>query len=51
MDDDPAIAVIDTGTSAEIVRRQEQTPLTPAQWRPLIDSAPRAARRGDAIRE
>lgn len=49
-DDDPAIAVIDTGMLAEIVRRQEQTPLTPAQLEPLIDPALRAAQRGDAIR-
>ncbi|PSJ28907.1 hypothetical protein B7P34_09850 [Streptosporangium nondiastaticum] len=49
-DDDPAIAVIETGLLAEVIRRQERTPLTPAQLAPLVDPALRAAQRGDAIR-
>ncbi|MFH8366083.1 hypothetical protein [Streptomyces sp. NPDC018031] len=49
-DDDPAIAVIETGLLAEVVRRQEQTPLTPAQLAPLFDPRLRAAEREDAIR-
>ncbi|MFG2532504.1 hypothetical protein [Streptomyces sp. NPDC048516] len=49
-DDDPAIAVIDTGLLAEVVRRQEQTPLTLAQLAPLVDPALKGAHRGDAMR-
>ncbi|MEU5657499.1 hypothetical protein ABZ802_18005 [Streptomyces sp. NPDC047737] len=49
-DDDPAIAVIDTGLLAEVVRRQEQTPLTLTQLAPLVDPALKAAQRGDALR-
>ncbi|MFE9251721.1 hypothetical protein [Streptomyces sp. NPDC007088] len=49
-DEDPAIAVIDTGLLAEVVRRQEQTPLTPAQLAPLVDPALKAAQRGEAVR-
>ncbi|MFF5701842.1 hypothetical protein ACFY7H_04995 [Streptomyces sp. NPDC012794] len=49
-DDDPRIAVIDTGLLAEAVRRQEQTPLTLAQLEVLVDPALPAAARGDALR-
>ncbi|MEU3350977.1 hypothetical protein [Streptomyces sp. NPDC037389] len=49
-DEDPAIAVIETGLLAEVVRRQERTPLTPTQLAPLIDPALRAAQRREAIR-
>ncbi|BFP53521.1 hypothetical protein SCMC78_33280 [Streptomyces sp. CMC78] len=49
-DDDPAIAVIDTGLLAEVVRHQEQTPLTLIQLAPLVDPALKAAQRGDALR-
>ncbi|MFF4443368.1 hypothetical protein [Streptomyces sp. NPDC001502] len=49
-DDDPAIAVIDTGLLAEVVRRQEQTPLTLTQLAPLIDPALHAAQRDAALR-
>lgn len=49
-DDDPAIAVIDTTTLAEVVRRQEQTPLTLAELTPLIDPALHADQRQDALR-
>ncbi len=49
-DDDPQIAVIDTGLLAEVVRRQEQTPLTLTQLELLVDPALHAAARGDALR-
>ncbi|MEU7375297.1 hypothetical protein [Streptomyces albidoflavus] len=49
-DADPAIAVIDTGLLAEVVRCQERTPLTLAQLAPLVDPALKAAQRGDALR-
>lgn len=49
--EDPAIAVIDTELLAEVVRRQEQTPLTLTQLAPLVDPALNAAHRGDALRE
>ncbi|MFI8993026.1 hypothetical protein [Streptomyces sp. NPDC053542] len=49
-DEDQAIAVIETGLLAEVVRRQEQTPLTLTQLAPLVDPTLRAAQRGDAIR-
>lgn len=47
--DDPAIAVISTGLLAEVVRRQEQTPLTLTQLAPLVDPALHAAQREDAM--
>jgi hypothetical protein len=49
-DDDSQIAVIETGLLAEVVRRQEQTPLTLAQLEILVDPALHAAARGDALR-
>ncbi|QES49281.1 hypothetical protein DEJ50_17165 [Streptomyces venezuelae] len=49
-DDDPQIAVIETGLLAEVVRRQEQTPLTLAQLELLVDPALHAAEREDALR-
>ncbi|MDX3867656.1 hypothetical protein [Streptomyces europaeiscabiei] len=48
-DEDPAIAVIETGLLAEVVRRQEHTPLTLEQLAPLVDPALRATQRRDAI--
>ncbi|MFF4424765.1 hypothetical protein ACFY04_29010 [Streptomyces sp. NPDC001549] len=48
-DDDPAIAVIYTDLLAEVVRRQEQTPLTLIQLAPLVDPALRAAQRGETM--
>lgn len=49
-DNDPAIAVIDTGLLAEVVRHQEQTPLTLTELAPLVDPALKAAQRDDALR-
>lgn len=48
-DDDPAIAVIETGLLAEVVRRQEHTPLTLDQLAPLVDPALHAIQRREAI--
>jgi hypothetical protein len=48
-DDDPAIAVIETELLAEVVRRQEHTPLTLDQLAPLVDPALRATQRRDAM--
>ncbi|MFI1484519.1 hypothetical protein [Streptomyces sp. NPDC020747] len=48
-DDDPAIAVIETELLAEIVRRQEHTPLTLGQLAPLVDPSLRATQRRDAL--
>lgn len=50
-DEDPAIAVIDTELLAEVVRRQERTPLTLTQLAPLVDPALKAAHREDALRK
>ncbi|MGW7460003.1 hypothetical protein [Streptomyces sp. NPDC054797] len=50
-DDDPAIAVIDTGLLAEVVRRQEQTPLTLTQLAPLVDPTLHAAQRQESMHE
>lgn len=48
-DDDPAIAVIETELLAEVVRRQDHTPLTLDQLAPLVDPALRAAQRREAL--
>ncbi|MFG2825635.1 hypothetical protein ACGFX4_40175 [Kitasatospora sp. NPDC048365] len=48
-DDDTAIAVIETDLLAEVVRRQDRTPLTPAQLSGLVDPALPAARRRSAL--
>ncbi|MFF9984748.1 hypothetical protein [Streptomyces erythrochromogenes] len=50
-DDDPAIAVIYTDLLAEVVRRQERTPLTLTQLAPLVDPALHAAQRGETMHE
>ncbi|MFB6786557.1 hypothetical protein ACFCWT_07725 [Streptomyces olivaceus] len=48
-DDNPAIAVIETGLLAEVVRRQDHTPLTLDQLAPLVDPTLRAAQRREAL--
>jgi hypothetical protein len=48
-DDDPAIAVIETGLLADVVRRQDHTPLTLDQLAPLVDPGLRAAQRREAL--
>ncbi|WP_406109905.1 hypothetical protein [Kitasatospora purpeofusca] len=48
-ENDPAIAVIETDLLAEVVRRQDRTPLTPAQSSALIDPALPAAQRRSAL--
>ena len=48
-DENAAIAVIETDLLAEVVRRQDGTPLTPAQLSALIDPAVPAAQRRSAL--